>query len=188
MARPAPVIILALDAPGSMRWSAGHTGKSHIGAYAVFNMTVEYGLKEYGMIEFGLASERDDLAHLRRLLDRVYKDYKPGIVVVEHPFLHAIAQFVGSVKMWVATKRSLPWYMINPSQAQRLVFGKALHKKRITKTGRVVSDSLWKKQQVHDHVVKRFKMNRRQAGVLSQHEADAIFYALAVAERIREEQ
>jgi len=175
------VIILALDAPGSMRWKAANPGK-HLGGYAVYDMTKDQ-LLSYGIVEFGLKSERHDLLGLWKILDDNYKRYHPQMIVVEHPFLHVIAQFVGAVKMWVAKKRKLNWYMINPSQAQKLVFGKALHKQRETSTGRMVSDSKWKKEQVLMHVRKKFKL----ASSLTQHEADAIFYALAVAERIRRE-
>lgn len=176
------VIIFGIDAPGSMRWKAANPGK-HLGGFAVYNMSTDKLLKVC-QIEFGeRGSEKDDLVALRKLLDGSFKEYHPQMIVVEHPFLHVIAQFVGAVKMWVATKRNLNWYMINPSQAQKLVFGKALHKQRETKTGRMVSDSKWKKEQVLNHVRKKFKL----APSLSQHEADAVFYALAVAERIRRE-
>lgn len=175
------VVILGLDAPGSMRWKAANPGK-HLGGYSVYNMTTDQLLSS-GEIEFGLKGERQDLVGLRKLLDANFKRFHPQMIVVEHPFLHVIAQFVGAVKMWVASKRNLNWYMINPSQAQKLVFGKALHKQRETSTGRMVSDSKWKKEQVLNHVRKKFKL----PASLSQHEADAIFYALAVAERIRRE-
>jgi len=176
------VVIFGLDAPGSMRWKAANPGK-HLGGFSVYSMTNDRLLYRCS-IEFGArGSEKDDLAALRKLLDFYFKEYKPQMVVVEHPFLHVIAQFVGAVKMWVATKRNLNWYMINPSQAQKLVFGKALRKQRETRTGRVVSDSKWKKEQVLNYVRKKFKL----PASLTQHEADAIFYALAVAERIRRE-
>jgi len=170
------VIILSLDAPGT-----------RLGAYAVCEC--EIGTKrvpdhvlEFRCIEFGVEkSEREELAALAHLLDQLYKTYHPALLVVEHPFLHVIAQFIGSVKMWACRKRGLRWYMINPSQAQKLVFGAALRKKRMTKTGRVVSDSRWKKEQVVQYVRREFHLPKS----LSQHEADAIFYAIAVGEKLR---
>lgn len=166
------LMIVSLDAPGTQ-----------LGAHAVYNVTTGQ-LLEFGLIEFNIGrAERQDLASLARMLDQTFKRYHPRLLVCEHPFLHVIAQFVGAVKMWACRKRGLRWYMINPSQAQKLVFGKALHKKRTTRTGRVVSDSAWKKLQVMRYIQKRFHLPKS----LTQHEADAIFYAVAVAEKLRRE-
>lgn len=164
------MIILSIDAPGKQT-----------GAFAVYDSAKRQVL-EHAVIEFSvIRAERADLASVARHLDILYREYHPAMVVVEHPFLHVIAQFVGAVKMWACRKRGLRWYMINPSQAQKLVFGAALRKKRMTKTGRVVSDSQWKKDQVLHYVRHEFKLPK----TLSQHEADAIFYAVAVGEKIR---
>jgi len=164
------MIILSVDAPGKQT-----------GAYAVYD-SGKKSVLEHAVIEFSVSRpEREDLASVARHLDVLYSEYHPAMLVIEHPFLHIIAQFVGAVKMWACRKRGLRWYMINPSQAQKLVFGAALRKKRMTKTGRVVSDSQWKKDQVLHYVRHEFKLPK----TLSQHEADAIFYAVAVGEKIR---
>lgn len=164
------MIILSIDAPGTQT-----------GAYAVYDSATRQVL-EHATIEFSVSRpEREDLASVGRHLDNLYSKYRPVMIVLEHPFIHIIAQFIGSVKMWACMKAGLRWYMINASQAQKLVFGAALRKKRMTKTGRVVSDSKWKKEQVLHYVRREFHLPK----TLTQHEADAIFYAVAVGEKLR---
>jgi Holliday junction resolvasome RuvABC endonuclease subunit len=164
------VIILSVDAPGKQT-----------GAFAVYD-NAQRCVREYGLIEFSLRrSESKDLALVAQKLDALYREYKPTMLVMEHPFIHIIAQFVGALKMWACRKRMLGCYMINPSQAQKLVFGAALRKNRMTRTGHVVSDSAWKKTQVMYYVRKKFHL----PDTLTQHEADAIFYAVAVGEKMR---
>lgn len=157
------MISLGIDVPGK-----------YTGAYAVYN-SAEDRVLIYEPITFDQAqSERNQYRQFGRLLNRLHGTWRFGLVVIEHPFLHIIAQHIGAVKMWVAlTPGNVGWYMLTASSARKIVFGDAKKITRTTKTGTVVSAA---KEFVHAQMLARYGRVK-----MSQHEADAILYAVAGA-------
>lgn len=110
-------MILGIDLPGITKTGEGR------GAWAVYD-GVSLQVVAYGEIIFppGLP-ERVYYKLLRQTLDRVVRQYKVHLICIEHPFLYKIAVYVGAVKMWIASRRGLRWYMIGSSSARKTVLG-----------------------------------------------------------------
>ena len=155
--------VLGVDVPGK-----------HLGGYAVWD-TKKQKVLRLGSINWQkIPSEKEQLQHLNLLFHTLFVKYKFEVIAVEHPFLHEIAQWIGSVKMWVAINHRHPgwlhWYMLSTSHARKLVFGDAKRITRINKNGREVS--------IHKEVILE-RMSRFVGWQLTQHEADALLYAIA---------
>ena len=155
--------ILALDAPG---------GK--IGGWVVVGTLgvspKDAGKKTCTLLDHGvllLETQDSELSHftqLHKLLDKLYAKYTFRHIVFEHPFLYRIAQWIGAYKLWVAMHHQVRWYMIGASSARKTVLGAAPKMK--------AKDA---KALVKARVESYFGIQ------LTQHEADAGFYALAFA-------
>ncbi len=153
--------VLGIDVPGKRD-----------GAYAVYDAAQDK-LLVWGILSFSdRQAERMQYRQLSRLLDYVLKKYQIKLVVIEHPFLYLIAQWIGGIKMWASRRRNLPWYMLTASQARKLVLGSGALRWKM-KNG--------KKINVTKKYVKRRMARRFHIRSLSQHEADAILYAIAGA-------
>ena len=159
------MIVLGVDVPGKRS-----------GGWAVYDSSRDIVL-EAGEISFDPDSaERETYRILAAILSSLQKKHKFTVVAIEHPFLYLIAQYIGAIKMWVAQRRGVTWFMVTASSARKAVFGDAKKITRVTRTGSVVS------------AVKEFvlvEMTTRYAPEeLTQHEADAILYAVAAARRL----
>ncbi len=160
--------VLGLDVPGEFH-----------GGFAILNPRTERFVK-WGTVEFlPSSSERMHYRQFGRLLDRWYHDYGIRLVVIEQPFLYRIAQRIGAVKFWVARKRGVRWYMITTASARKLIFGTAKFLGEKPPTGARAAY----KRQVLERMLAFIPDSKRD---LSQHEADAMLYALAGAKAIRE--
>ena len=158
--------VLGVDVPGK-----------HVGGYAVLESEGEQ-LLHYGKIKFEQAlGERHTYSLLWDQLAKLQQQYRFTVVGIEHPFLHLIAQHIGAIKMWVARRSGVSWYMLTASSARKAVFGDAKKITRINKQGREVNAV---KEFVLTEIAKKYDL-----ALCSQHEADAILYAIAVARLVR---
>ena len=102
------LVFLSIDVPGKYE-----------GGYAVW-YPHRYGDKEeylFGDITFRENHrDQEDYQELARVCVR----YEPTVLVMEHPFLHSIAQYIGGLKMW-ASMEGIVWWMVGPSRAKKLV-------------------------------------------------------------------
>lgn len=148
-------MIVGIDVPGIVKTGEGH------GAWALYDASADI-VRDYEEIIF--KANQPERAHYRELrrhlegLHRRYPDVK--LYVVEHPFLFKIAVYIGAIKMWVASKRGLHWYMIGSSSARKTVFG----------SGKL------EKEQVLRRIARKYRLRN-----LTQHQADAILYAVAAS-------
>ncbi len=150
--------VLGVDVPGKYE-----------GGWAVVNIATERVLAR-GPIRFDeAASEKTHYRRLGVLFDRLTAKYGVVLAGLEHPFLYLIAQRVGAVKMWAARKRDVRWYMLTASSAKKAVLGDG-------KLGKGA------KAEVLAYVWARTEPPRVR---LTQHEADAILYALAVIKKLK---
>lgn len=94
-------------------------------------------------------AEAEGLRQLATILDR----HRPYLVILERPFLFAIARNIGAVQMWCAVHH-VAWWMIGASRAKKLALGRGNASKAEVKT--------WAEA----------RLSRR----LSQHESDALLY------------
>jgi Holliday junction resolvasome RuvABC endonuclease subunit len=160
------MIVLGVDVPGKRS-----------GGWAIYDSVVDEVI-ETDEITFHLEnSELRTYQLLSERLDRLRKKHNFSIVALEHPFLHIIAQHIGAVKMWVALNPGTSWYMLTASSARKTVFGDAKKITRVTRTGSVVSGA-------KEFVLREMKKRYIEEGELTQHEADAILYAVAAARRL----
>jgi Holliday junction resolvasome RuvABC endonuclease subunit len=155
-------VVVGVDVPGRRE-----------GAWAVL-VSDTWAVLDFGPIVFGSKSEKRDYAELGRLLDGLARRYDVKVLVIEHPFLHIIAQQVGALKMWTARRRGIAWYMITASSATKAVLGSG-------KLGKGAKEAVFR--YVYNSLI---SSARRSA--LTQHQADAILYARAfLARRANEE-
>lgn len=163
------MIVLGVDVPGKRS-----------GGWAVYD-SKEDAVLEAGVISFRPEdSERVAYALLAYKLASLRKTYKFSVISIEHPFLYLIAQHIGAIKMWTANQIGVSWFMVTASSARRAVFGDAKRITRVTRTGSVVSGA---KEFVLGEVTKRYP-NPDAGKAYTQHEADAILYAVAAAIRL----
>ena len=149
--------VIGVDVPGKK-----------IGAFAVYN-TVINALLDSGDITFGSPhGEATDYQAMWHTLERRRRKYNADLIVIEHPFLHVIAQNVGAVKMWAAMA-AIPYYMITASSARKTVLGSANAPAGTEKKDRAKANKLL----VIQHMARRFGRS------LTQHQADAALYAVA---------
>lgn len=158
--------VLGIDVPGRS-----------LGGWAVYESGRDRLLRS-GQIQLKPHdSERYHFLEIYELMYGLYLSPGYGWVAIEHPFLHLIAQWIGGIKMAIAIKQpDVSWYMITASSARKLVFGNAKRITRVNENGREVS------------AAKEFvlaQMQKYSKRPLTQHEADALLYAIAVA-RVQE--
>ena len=96
---------------------------------------------------------------------------KPGLIIIEHPFLWIIAGPIGGLKAWAAWNH-IPWWMVTASGAKKAV----LNNGRASKADVLA----WAKQTL----AARWHVIRPEA--ISQHQADSLLYLVAW-ERAHEE-
>jgi Holliday junction resolvasome RuvABC endonuclease subunit len=157
------MIILGIDVPGK-----------YVGGYGVYDSKKDKMLQSMAIV----FSERDtEQAHYRQLGNLVLdmeRKYHIEAVTMEHPFLYRIAQWIGGLKMFLAYNRpEIPWVMVTTSSAQKRVYGHALKETRVNRNGRTVRAN---KEYVLADMQKRFSQK-----TLTQHQADALLYAMAGA-------
>lgn len=158
------MIVLGVDVPGKF-----------YGGYGVYDSTGKKVLG-WGKLTFPVAdSERMHYVYLWNRLDDLKKRFPFTVVAIEHPFLYLIAQHIGAVKMWVARHSGISWYMVTASSARKAVFGDARKITRTTRTGSIVPAN-------KEFVLQ--SMQERVNGLLTQHEADGILYAIAGAVKL----
>lgn len=159
------IAVLGIDVPGKRE-----------GGWGVVNARTSNVLG-YGKILFpATLSEHAHYQQLAGLLNRLAATYRITWVALEHPFLYVIAQQVGAVKMWAATS-NVRWYMLTASAAKKTVLG----------DGRLGKGTA-AKAVVLAHVRGRIEDGGRAPNPsrFTQHAADGIFYALALAKKLRE--
>jgi len=158
-------IIISMDVPGKL----GSVGNA-VGGFVIYQPSADR-LIENGIFLF--TPEQTEQSCFRAIWDSLEewrKEYQVIGFVFEHPFIHAIAPWVGALKMW-ASVRSVPWYMITSSSARKTVLGSG-------KTGRGLAKA--NKLLVLDAMRIRF-----QNSTLTQHEADAALYAIAYSLKLQ---
>jgi Holliday junction resolvasome RuvABC endonuclease subunit len=147
-------MILGIDVPGITKTGEGR------GAWAVYDGS-NLSVVDYGEIIFPPnRPERVYYKLLRQTLDRVTRKYHVHLIAIEHPFLYKIAVYVGAIKMWIASRRGLRWYMIGSSSARKTGLG----------SGKL------EKEQVLRRISRKYRLRN-----LTQHQADAILYAVAAS-------
>lgn len=152
-------LILGIDVPGITKTGEGR------GAWCVYDPVRDVVL-EYGQIIFQPNKpERYYYKRLRQILQDVCRLY-PGIelVAIEHPFLFKIAVYIGAIKMWVASRRRMRWYMIGSSSARKTALG----------SGKL------EKEQVRAKIERRYRLKN-----LTLHVSDSILYAVAASIKTR---
>lgn len=146
--------VLAVDAPGT-RW----------GGYVVLTAKRKrVDLRYRSTIDLTKhLSERECYVDVWNRMKAAAGCFDVDVVVIEHPFLHVIAGWVGAVKMWAAVN-GLPWYMIGASSARKAVHGKG----RASKADALaLATARWATTSAY------FESK------WTQHEADAALYGLA---------
>lgn len=138
---PERLVVLSIDVPGK-----------HEGGYVVWYPPDVHAPERYIFGEISFRKNRREQDDYRGLA-RVCVEYAPTILVMEHPFLHSIAQHIGGLKMW-ASLEHITWWMVGASKAKKLVLGKGRASKEEVKH--------WAEQQAKQ--------------VLTQHCADALLY------------
>ena len=53
----------------------------------------------------------------------IFNQFKPNLVIMEHPFLWVIAEKIGMAKGWCSANH-VSWWQIGPSKAKKLVLDK----------------------------------------------------------------
>jgi hypothetical protein len=158
-----PHTVIGIDVPGRLSTKGG---KGAYGGWATVSVTTGEILR-HGTWVFGPEmSERAVYTEMARRLDFERGLYNHNVVLaIEAPFLHVIAQHVGSLKMYCAL-REITWWMVSSPQARKLVLGSG-------RTGKGLAKQNKKEVLVamQDKIVASI--------TLTQHEADAILYALA---------
>jgi Holliday junction resolvasome RuvABC endonuclease subunit len=160
------MIVLGVDVPGKRS-----------GGWAVYDSKQDMVLRAGTIYWNPENSEREHYKNLGDLLEELQREYKFSIITVEHPFLYLIAQNIGAVKMWAALKPGVSWFQVTASSARKTVFGDAKRITRVTRTGSIVSGA-------KEFVLEEMKKRYSPEGELTQHEADAILYAVAAARRL----
>ncbi len=145
-----PTVVLGIDVPGTS-----------LGGYAVVNETGK--VLASGLIDFRSKrrSERADYRKFYTLLSRLKRRYHVDVLAIERPFLYIIAQWIGAIKMWTASKYQgdiLGWVVLGSSQARKIVLGSGV----VPKEG-----------------VLQYAIHWTGDSTLTQHQADAILYAHA---------
>lgn len=131
----------------------------YLGGYAVID---EAGrVLDIGDIDFRRCiSEQAEYSKLYRILNRVKHRFHIDVAAIERPFLYLIAQWVGAIKMWLCSDRRsdiVGWFMVGSSQARKSVLG----------SGTLSKDDVLRRMRRHAH------------RPLTQHQADALLYALS---------
>jgi len=160
------VIVLGLDVPGKRS-----------GGWAVYDSERDEVVDTDQIIFLEKDSEKRTYELLAERLSRLRRKHEFTVISLEHPFLYLIAQHIGAVKMWVALNPGVVWHMITASSARKAVFGDARKITRVTRTGSVVSA-------VKEFVLEEMKERYSRGEKLTQHEADAVLYAVAAARRL----
>jgi hypothetical protein len=161
------MIILGIDVPGK-----------YFGGYAVCEHRTAKDDRFRESMPITFSETKSEMMHYRQLGDLIIamdRKYKLDGIVMEHPFLYRIAQWIGGIKMFIAWNRpEIPWVMVTTSSAQKLVYGHALREKRVNKNGREVSAN---KEYVLADMQARYGLGK----TFTQHQADALLYAMAGA-------
>lgn len=158
------MIVLGVDVPGPWR-----------GGLAIYNVSDDdVELTECILFE-PTDSEAECLQWIWERLDQLHEKWEFDLVAIEHPFLHRIQQWIGAVKMWAAV-RCVPWFMINASMAEKAVWGAAI---RRNKAGVKIKGKA-RKDEIMRRIRRRYFPGRKN---LTQHEVDAVLYAIGAAKR-----
>lgn len=166
------MIVLGFDAPG---------GK--VGAWAIYDSVKKRVLNHAVLLLHEHVSEQDHYAHVAELLDAQRKKHDFTVVALEHPFLYRIAQWIGGVKMWVSLHPDMTWYMLTNSSARKAVFGDA---KRPAKLQLMINvDGQLRRLTAKTEILLTMRKWTKEK-TLTQHEADALLYAMAAAVKLEE--
>lgn len=163
------MIVLGIDVPGPWNggWAVYNSDKDQVLEHGVFAFTAEQG-------------ERATMVEMRTTLNELLARHRFTVVAIEHGFLYRILPWIGAIKMWASFHLKVTWFMITASMAEKAVWGSAI---RGEKNGKPI------KGKVRKDIIKTRIQHRYSSAAhpLTQHEADAILYAVGAAKRLQQQ-